>query len=162
MTSANRRLHDKLKAPSRVACSDLLGGKIIHESKISKYTAPDSRPTPTKVTQPASLCARCWRPLKSIRNRHKIQSINPDSSHVCCRTLGRLTPTNIPKAAEPTIKSRRWLCASCLIVWSRSSCRLTSRAQARGTNQRQPRSGTGPAIPRCLQRFVRRRFHLAI
>src|ERR1035441_9089716 len=46
---------------------------------------------------------------------------------------------------------------------------LTSRAQARGTNQREPRSGTGlscialatreAAIPRCLQRFVRRRCH---
>jgi hypothetical protein len=35
------------------------------------------------------------------------------------------------------------------------ACRLTSRAQARGTNQRQPRSGTGPAIPRCLERFIR-------
>ena len=32
---------------------------------------------------------------------------------------------------------------------------LTSRAQARGTKQREPRSGTGTAIPRCLQRFVR-------
>src|ERR1039458_10413378 len=30
---------------------------------------------------------------------------------------------------------------------------LTSRAQARGTNQREPRSGTGDPIPRCLQRF---------
>src|ERR1017187_778379 len=50
-------------------------------------------------------------------------------------------------------------------------CRLTSRAQARGTNQREPRkgawphgairsrSGTGTAIPRCLQRFVRCQFH---
>ena len=36
---------------------------------------------------------------------------------------------------------------------------LTSRAQARGTNQREPRSGTGTAIPRCLQRFVRLRLH---
>jgi len=36
---------------------------------------------------------------------------------------------------------------------------LTSRAQARGTNQRKPRSGTGTAIPRCLQRFVRLFFH---
>jgi hypothetical protein len=36
--------------------------------------------------------------------------------------------------------------------------RLTSRAQARGTNQREPRSGTGTAIPRCLQRFVSRHF----
>ncbi len=37
---------------------------------------------------------------------------------------------------------------------------LTSRAQARGTNQREPRSGTGTAIPRCLQRFVsRHNFH---
>ena len=35
---------------------------------------------------------------------------------------------------------------------------LTSRAQARGTNQREPRSGTGDAIPRCLQRFVRHHF----
>ena len=34
---------------------------------------------------------------------------------------------------------------------------LTSRAQARGTKNREPRSGTGPAIPRCLQRFVRPR-----
>jgi integrase len=32
---------------------------------------------------------------------------------------------------------------------------LTSRAQARGTNQREPRSGTESANPRCLQRFVR-------
>ncbi len=41
------------------------------------------------------------------------------------------------------------------------SRRLTIRAQARGTNQREPRSGTGCAIPRCLQRFVRPRgFHL--
>ena len=32
---------------------------------------------------------------------------------------------------------------------------LTSRAQARGTNWYEPRSGTGTAIPRCLQRFVR-------
>src|SRR5205814_7004992 len=30
---------------------------------------------------------------------------------------------------------------------------LTTRAQARGTNQREPRSGTETAIPRCLQRF---------
>jgi hypothetical protein len=36
---------------------------------------------------------------------------------------------------------------------------LTSRAQARGTNQREPRSGTGDAIPRCLQRFVRPHRH---
>jgi hypothetical protein len=34
--------------------------------------------------------------------------------------------------------------------------RLTSRAQARGTKRHEPRSGTGTAIPRCLQRFVRR------
>jgi hypothetical protein len=34
-------------------------------------------------------------------------------------------------------------------------CCLTSRAQARGANQREPRSGTEGAIPRCLQRFVR-------
>ncbi len=44
--------------------------------------------------------------------------------------------------------------------------RRTSRVQASGANQREPRSGTGPsatasataegAIPRCLQRFVRR------
>jgi hypothetical protein len=32
---------------------------------------------------------------------------------------------------------------------------LTSRAQARGTRMREPRSGTESAIPRCLQRFVR-------
>ena len=38
---------------------------------------------------------------------------------------------------------------------------LTSRAQARGTNQREPRSGTGPAIPRCLQRFVRPTIHVS-
>src|SRR5208282_529265 len=31
--------------------------------------------------------------------------------------------------------------------------RLTSRAQARGTKGREPRSGTESAIPRCLQRF---------
>src|SRR5208282_5358595 len=33
------------------------------------------------------------------------------------------------------------------------SFRPTSRAQARGTKNREPRSGTGTAIPRCLQRF---------
>jgi hypothetical protein len=38
---------------------------------------------------------------------------------------------------------------------------VTSRAQARGAKGREPRSGTGCAIPRCLQRFVRpRRSHL--
>src|ERR1022692_4847844 len=37
---------------------------------------------------------------------------------------------------------------------------LTSRAQARGANQHEPRSGTGTAIPRCLQRFVRPCRHL--
>src|ERR1019366_5101681 len=37
---------------------------------------------------------------------------------------------------------------------------LTSRAQARGTNQREPRSGTESAIPRCLQRFVSPRCHI--
>ena len=50
-------------------------------------------------------------------------------------------------------------------VKSHASCGLTSRAQARGTKQREPRSGTGlssiapateeDAIPRWLQRFVR-------
>jgi hypothetical protein len=49
------------------------------------------------------------------------------------------------------------------------SKRLTSRAQARGTKWREPRSGTGlssialategDAIPRSLQQFVRRRLH---
>jgi len=34
-------------------------------------------------------------------------------------------------------------------------CGLTSKAQARGTCQREPRSGTESAIPRCLQRIVR-------
>src|ERR1039458_1069631 len=47
----------------------------------------------------------------------------------------------------------------CFVVWcckiTAHLRRLTFRAQARGTNQREPRSGTGPAIPRCLQRFVR-------
>ena len=32
---------------------------------------------------------------------------------------------------------------------------MSSRVQARGTNQREPRSGTEAAIPRCLQLFVR-------
>src|ERR1017187_5552610 len=36
-----------------------------------------------------------------------------------------------------------------------SLSRLTSRAQARGTDDVLRESGTGPAIPRCLQRFVR-------
>src|SRR6266571_4010425 len=41
-------------------------------------------------------------------------------------------------------------------VEAKETCiRLTTRAQARGTNQREPRSGTEAAIPRCLQRFVR-------
>src|ERR1035437_1113940 len=35
-------------------------------------------------------------------------------------------------------------------------CILTSRAQARGADDVLRDSGTGPAIPRCLQRFVRR------
>jgi len=30
-----------------------------------------------------------------------------------------------------------------------------SRAQARGSNQREPRSGPGTAIPRCQERFGR-------
>jgi hypothetical protein len=37
-------------------------------------------------------------------------------------------------------------------VLAHVACHLTSRAQARGTKGREPRSGTGPAIPRCLQR----------
>src|SRR5205085_2442010 len=39
---------------------------------------------------------------------------------------------------------------------------LTNQAQARGTNQREPRSGTEGATPRCLQRFVRSRGHNAL
>ena len=45
---------------------------------------------------------------------------------------------------------------------SKDQQKLTSRAQARGTNQREPRSGTEGAIPRCLQRFVRWRHDLLI
>ena len=37
---------------------------------------------------------------------------------------------------------------------------LTSRAQARGVDDVLRDSGTGPAIPRCLQRFVRPHFFL--
>ena len=44
-----------------------------------------------------------------------------------------------------------------LSVWNPCArSRLTFRAQARGTKTREPRSGTGDAITRCLQRFVRR------
>src|ERR1039458_10175576 len=38
-------------------------------------------------------------------------------------------------------------------------CCLTSRAQARGADDSLRDSGTGDAIPRCLQRFVRRGAH---
>ena len=41
------------------------------------------------------------------------------------------------------------------IVLCRARCRLTSRAQARGADDVLRDSGTGRAIPRCLQRFVR-------
>src|ERR1035441_9202453 len=46
------------------------------------------------------------------------------------------------------------------VVWWRVSGGLTSRTQARGTKGREPRSGTGTAITRCLQRFVRPHIHL--
>src|SRR6266496_2975708 len=42
-------------------------------------------------------------------------------------------------------------------TWRDIRRRLTTRAQARGTNQRKPRSGTKASNPRCLQRFVRPR-----
>src|SRR5208283_55302 len=54
--------------------------------------------------------------------------------------------SEINNAITAIVKSAPSLLMAC-------SSGLTSRAQARGTNQREPRSGTGPAIPRCLQRF---------
>src|SRR2546426_8248262 len=47
-----------------------------------------------------------------------------------------------------------------MLLMSVAAVRLTSRAQARGTKRREPRSGTEDAIPRCLQRFVRQ--HLLV
>ena len=44
----------------------------------------------------------------------------------------------------------------CKLSWRSSG--LTIKAQARGINQHEPRSGPGPAIPRCLQRIVRHHF----
>src|SRR6266480_655102 len=55
--------------------------------------------------------------------------------------------------AASTVSQCAWLISRAY------ACRLTSRAQARGTNQREPRSGTESAIPRCLQRIVDIKFY---
>jgi hypothetical protein len=67
--------------------------------------------------------------------------------------------TRMPVSAPRTEAHDKNKAMNVFMAWRRG---LTSRAQARGTNQREPRSGTGDAIPRCLQRFVRQHGLLVI
>jgi hypothetical protein len=69
-------------------------------------------------------------------------------------------PSQMPKNHRRRFRYSAHATKCDVSLMARSS--LTAKAQARGTNQREPRSGTGPAIPRCLQRIVRRHGHFLI
>ena len=129
----------ELKAPSRVACSDLLDHVIVITQKIwnarNKPTAQIKLPAPSKMKTAMRLL-----PRNSLKNPAAAKA-NPKTG----------TPAGFANAKAPIPNTTAKSPKKMLMV----SSGLTSRAQARGTNQREPRSGTGSAIPRCLQRFVR-------
>ena len=158
----------ELEPPSRVACSDLLGHVFINTTKkqnpavamLPPCAALQSQNKGNKEPSVTNYHEHTERPQK-----HILSLVRPRMPK---QTKASNSNKQAPAAAQsmnhwPPLRSLPVKAPQPHFSRTMSHSGLTSRAQARGTNQREPRSGTGRAIPRCLQRFVRpRRCHFTI
>jgi len=130
MSTANA----ELRRPTGIGCSDLLDHKIV-------------------ITQ------SCF--CRKRRNAGNVQSHGANGKSHAFNPCESPISALYRKPNPAGINRHRLIQASVRIADERDvvlvisvSCGLTSRAQARGADDVLRDSGTGTAIPRCLQRFV--------
>ena len=120
----------ELERPSRVACSDLLAHWFVI--------------LPSLHLLPAS--AQEILNCSFENNYHENQQ-----THLCSATTHNIRRRKQPLADDVSQQARNN--QNDVSSSSHRWCGLTSRAQARGVDDVLRDSGTGPAIPRCLQLF---------
>jgi hypothetical protein len=122
-------------------------------SQTGRRIAPAQSPAASGILDHLPLCSRCCYVTKHLLASWTLSSANAAnalsrSTHFpsICQSQPNNRQRNTSNDDQDVINRCHAKCVS---------CRLTSRTQARRADDVLRDSGTGDAIPRCLQRFVR-------